>query len=434
MALSLSVLLSGLTWVLVSHYLLDQRESSAWVETSDNAAALKRSLRPGEGEIPTLLDGLLTNAGDVALLRFQGEWYSTSLTKGPANLPTALTAEVASGTASSQRIAVDGQPFLAVGMPLGGEGDAFLELFPLSDLDRTYHVLSLALVAVAAATAVLGLAVGRLASKRALSPLTKLTHAAAAIAQGDLSARVREERDPDLLRLARSFNSTADALQRRVEADARFAGDVSHELRTPLTTMLNSMQLVRNRHDELPQSVWEPVELLAVDLERFRRLVVNLLEISRDDGGDRRARENVLIGDLVRRAADAAAGRAVTRIDPDVAELRMRADKRRLEQVVMNLVDNAEGHGNGCTEVFVSADDGRVVVTVDDAGSGVPLARRERIFERFSKGQGGGNGVGLGLAIVARHVLWHRGTIQVQDRPGGGARFVLDLPLDGSDG
>lgn len=219
-------------------------------------------------------------------------------------------------------------------------------------------------------------------------------------------------------------------------ADARFAGDVSHELRTPLMTMMNSMQLIQNHHAELPGSVREPLELLGDDLDRFRQLVVDLLEISRDDGGDQGSRELVRIGDLVRAAADAAAGREITEVAPDAADLTMEADKRRLERVIANLVDNAEQHAGGCKGVLVQAGGKGVVIYVDDAGPGVPEADRDRIFERFGRGSTTPDtppnphrtGTGLGLAIVARHVEWHHGTIQAQSRPEGGARFTIDLP------
>jgi signal transduction histidine kinase len=233
--------------------------------------------------------------------------------------------------------------------------------------------------------------------------------------------------------LARSFNQTAATLEQRVAADARFAGDISHELRTPLTTMLNSMQVIQHRRSEMPPAVREPLELLADDLERFRRLVLDLLEISRHDGGDDGTREIVRISDLVLAAADTTAGRPVTVVEPEAAGLTLQADKRRLERVIANLVDNAEQHGGGCKDVTVSSGGLGVIVYVDDAGPGVPPDNRERIFERFGRGANdldrqGRQGIGLGLAIVASHVQWHGGTIRVEDRPGGGARFTVELP------
>ena len=327
-------------------------------------------------------------------------------------------------------------PILAVGVALGRPGEAFFELHPLSRLDNTLRTLKVTLILAAIVTALLGLAVGRLASTLALRPLAELTQVAAAVARGRLDARLEAENDPDLGGLARSFNQTAAALEKRVVADARFAGDISHELRTPLMTMMNSMQLIQNHRAELPGAIREPIELLGDDLDRFRRLVVDLLEISRDDGGDQGTKETVRISDLVRAAADATAGREITDVAPDAAELTMEADKRRLERVITNLVDNAEQHAGGCKGVSVKAGGKGVIVYVDDAGPGVPLANRERIFERFGRGESSPDsrtdaqrgGIGLGLAIVARHVEWHRGTIRVKDRPEGGARFIVELP------
>jgi signal transduction histidine kinase len=256
------------------------------------------------------------------------------------------------------------------------------------------------------------------------------------VAAGDLDARMPLTRDPDLAELASSFNTTADALQRRVRADARFAADVSHELRTPVTTMVNSMQLITSLGEQLPPQLEEPVRLLAGDLERFRRLVVDLLEISRDDSSDDGStREPVRIAELVRRAADSAAGRPITVVGTAAAGTVSNVDKRRLERAVANLVDNAERHGGGCESVAVEAVNGSVSIVVDDAGPGVPAQQRARIFDRFARSPGASaDGAGLGLAIVARHVRWHGGDVEVQDRPGGGARFVVRVPAgDGHD-
>jgi signal transduction histidine kinase len=361
---------------------------------------------------------------------FGGKWFSSSAVGGPDQLPPDFVATVRAGSQAHRRLEVAGQQVLAVGMPLTKPGDALVELHSLAGLDGTLRTLSITLALAALVTAALGLAVGRLASTLALRPLAELTQVGAAVARGQLNARLDAENDPDLGGLARSFNQTAATLEKRVAADARFAGDISHELRTPLTTMLNSMQVIQHRRSEVPPAVREPLDLLADDLERFRRLVLDLLEISRHDGGDEGSREIVRISDLVRAAADATAGRPVTVVEPDAAGLTLQADKRRLERVIANLVDNAEDHGGGCKDVTVSSGGLGVIVYVDDAGPGVPPDNRDRIFERFGRGatELDRQGIGLGLAIVASHVQWHGGTIRVEDRPGGGARFIVELP------
>ncbi|MGW6276789.1 ATP-binding protein [Kribbella sp. NPDC055071] len=448
LALGLSSALALVTWSVVSTYLTDQREASAVVETKDNAAALHYGLfgapepcLPARERVDcgtptplpnvnvmTLLASLPSTDSAASIVYFNGEWYS--LTGEADDLPADLVATVKAGSTAQGLITVNGQKVLAVGVPLTRPGEAFFEWHPLDRLDHTLATLKITLVVSAIVTALIGLAVGRLASTLALRPLAELTRVADAVARGKLDARLQAENDRDLGGLARSFNQTAADLERRVAADARFAGDVSHELRTPLMTMLNSMQLIQNHRSELPSAVREPVELLGYDLDRFRRLVIDLLEISRDDGGDQGTREIVRIADLVRAAADAAAGREVTTVAPEAEGLTLQADKRRLERVIANLVENAEDHAGGCKGVGVEAGGLGVIITVDDAGPGIALEDRTRIFERFGRGEtsGRGRGVGLGLAIVARHVQWHQGTIQVTTRPGGGARFIVELP------
>ena len=435
LALALSLFLAAVAWVLITRYLLAERESAALSAAAVDTRFLEASLASDHGVTPQLLADLPAEAPTSSILTYSGQWYATSLTLGPRILPTSLRNLAGDGTAVRQRVEIAGNPYVVVGLPFGDHGDAYFGVFSLADLDRTYRVLSSTLGAAALITAALGLAVGRSASGRALAPLADLTTAAAAAARGDLDVRLPVSNDPDLAVLATSFNETADSLQRRVIADARFAGDVSHELRTPLTTLLNSVQLLETHRSHLPASSQEALDMLEAELTHFHHMVLDLIEISRDDSGaDTLSREQVVIADLVRFAADAAAGRRVTTVTADAADLKVEADKRRLEHVVQNLVSNAEHHGGGCVAVTVERSDFGVRIAVDDAGPGVAEEGRARIFERFGRldrdRQDGGTGVGLGLAIVERHVRVHSGTVEVVDRPGGGARFIVELPVD----
>jgi signal transduction histidine kinase len=434
MALALSTVLAMTTWVLVTHDLLSQRQAAARVETNANAQVLATGLASKGLPVATAMDKLTNIAGSALLVTYHGRWYSTVLARDPSLLPGQLRAKVREGSVAQQVTLVDGDKYLIVGVPLPHADDALFELFPLGDLDHTYHVLAITLVAVAAGTSLVGLMAGRYASRRAFRPLRKVTRTAEAFAQGDLEARLEAEHDPDLAGLARSFNRTADAFAKRVAADARFAADVSHELRTPLTTLLNSAELLSRRRAELPERLREPLDLLVSDLDRFRVLVIDLIEISRDYTFGEHETERVRIADLAARAADAAAGRKVTVVEAAAEQVQIAADKRRLERVVTNLVQNAEHHGKGCVEARVALDGGLVRLTVDDAGPGIAERDRDRVFERFARrdGSGAARGVGLGLAIVRQHVLWHGGSVHVEDRPGGGARFVVELPVRGS--
>jgi signal transduction histidine kinase len=429
LALGLSVVLAGLAWTLVVRTVTSQTQRTALVEASLGRAEIDRALALGVSDVSAVLDGLTGADTAPVVARVNGRWFASSPTITPSDLPPALIARVTSGQASTQRVPVDGGLRLVVGLPLEHERGQYYALYSLDQTQRTQRALSLGLAAAAVVTVLLGLAVGRFASRLALRPLTELNAVAADVASGHLGARLDAADDPDLDDLAASFNRTVADLERHVIADARFAVDVSHELRTPMTTMLNSMQVIQNRRDQLPESVREPVDLLSEELARFRSLVVELLEISRHDAGDEVVRETVLVGDLVRHAADAAAGREVTTVDPDVDTLVMELDKRRLERVVANLVDNAQTHGGGCIGVHVSRVGDLLRVVVEDAGPGIPADQRTRVFERFARRGGRDHsGVGLGLAIVQRHVGLHHGVVRVEDRPGGGARLVVEIP------
>ncbi|WP_137121542.1 HAMP domain-containing sensor histidine kinase [Segeticoccus rhizosphaerae] len=431
LTLALSVLLSVVVWFLVSRYLLSEQESAAVAESSVDAISLQGTLDSGAIHIPDALERLPPTDRLSSALLYQGAWYSTNLAFGRDTLPRELisTAEV-SGPAS-QRFDLDDVTYLAVAQPMRDPSNVYVEVYPLAPLERTIRTLSIILVAAAAVTAVVGLGVGRMASRRALRPLTELNEVAAKVARGIRGVRLDAEHDPDLAQLARSFNRTAEALEARVVADARFAGDVSHQLRTPLTTMLNSMELLRNRRSELPESAREPLDLLDDDLARFRQLVIDLLEISRDDSGAPVRLEPVRLTELVARAADAAAGHPVASADAEADGIVLLADKRRLEQVVTNLVTNAQVHGGGCLGVRVHTEGTWARIEVDDGGPGVPEDQRVRLFERFVRGRSAqGTGTGLGLAIVARHTRAIGGRVHVEDRPGGGARFVVWLPYE----
>ena len=194
--------------------------------------------------------------------------------------------------------------------------------------------------------------------------------------------RIDPRGDPDLEPLATSFNRTAEALEQRVRADARFAGDVSHELRSPLTAMLTAADLLDNYRTTLPHGGREALDMLCTEVDRFNGLVTDLLEISRSDtGGADVAFEDVRVAELVRRCLHAE-HRALLRVMPPADDIVTRVGKRRLERVVSDLVENADRHGRGLRAVTVDTADGCVRLLVDDAGPGVAPSDRARIFER----------------------------------------------------
>lgn len=433
-SLLLTSVLAVAAWNLVSGYMLQQRQDSALRQARVNVRLVEQALRTRSEGLDELLTGLTTGPDSSILLHQPGRWVTSGRQVDPGSLPDRFLALAKRRTAAEQRVRIEGVPVLAIALPVDNTGDSYIELFPLSQLDQTFRFLSALLLAGVLAGGVLGGGLGAWTSQRALRPLHGLTEAAARIAAGDLGARLPPQSDRDLAHLENTFNATAKALEQRVRRDARFAGDVSHELRSPLTTLVNVAEVLEHHEHELPAPSREAVQLLTSVLQGFRRMVVDLLEISRVDlDADDLEPEQVDIAELV---CDVL---AVARLDRPVTvtarpdPVTVQADRRTMERIIANLVDNADRHAGGPVRIGISRYEGGVRVEVDDAGPGIPMELRERVFDRFARGvlsgrRGSSTGSGLGLALVAQHVARHGGRVWVEERPGGGARFVVCIP------
>jgi signal transduction histidine kinase len=259
--------------------------------------------------------------------------------------------------------------------------------------------------------------------------MASVVEAARHITAGDLTARLDPSTEPDLENLTISFNQMVDQLALRLDRDRRFAADVSHELRSPLQTLAAAASVLSRRRDRLDARTAQAAGLIADEAARFETLVTDLLELSK--GEQPPDLTPTPIADLVRQMLKAR-GLPPEIVQADEAGV-WNVDRRRFEQMVANLVDNAQRHGGGVVAVRLGSDGDMRFVEVDDEGPGVPPQDRIAIFDRFVRGRtasarGDSDGTGLGLALVARHALAHGGRVFVTDRPGGGARFRVEFP------
>ncbi len=435
-ALGVSVLLAVTTYGIASSYLLDQRYTTVLRQAVFNARAVDDALATTRPAVADLLEQLDASGGESSspLVRYGGRWFDGQFPRGHRSLPAGFLAAAEAGDAVQQRFETPAGLVVAIALPLGPPGGTYVEVFSLRELDQTLTTLAVTFIGTGTMTTALGLLLGLWASRRTLRPLSSVTAAAGAIADGDLGARLEVRRDPDLAAIATAFNRTAGRLQARVASDARFAGNVSHELRSPLTTMVNAVEVLTGRADQLDPEGREVLELLADDVHRFAQMVEDLLEISRFDAGVVRVRrEPTNVGELVAMVADRCAGRPVTEVGPNAEEVVSWVDRRRLERVVENLVHNAESHAGGVTRVLVTATADTVFVNVEDRGPGIPDGEQERIFERFSRAEahrsGNPEGVGLGLALVFEHVRLHGGRVWAERNSPRGTRFVVEIPV-----
>jgi len=433
-ALLLALAVAFSAYGLTRAYLLRQRATSTVRQAQVNARLVAAALRSAP-DVPQLLGSLQNQSGSSSVVLHDGRWFAASLDLGRDALPAELrTIVVDRRSRARQRYVFGGSPRLAVGIPVGAR-DAYFEVFLNSELDRTLRTLRFSLAVAAAVSMLVAAGLGVWVSRRLLDPLAEVGAAAASIADGQLDLRLDVGDDPELAALASSFNRMVASLQQRIERDARFASNVSHELRSPLTTLRSAVENMQTRRAGMDERAARSLELLSRAVDRFERLVTDLLEISRfDAGGVHASLEDVYVGELVLRAMESIGdGDTPVEVDASAATTVIQADKRRLEQVIANLVSNARIHGGGVERIRVEADDGRARIAVEDRGPGVPAEDRERVFERFYRAPGtgrsaDGGGVGLGLALVAEHARLHGGRAWVEDRDGGGARFVVEFP------
>ncbi|MEK6345710.1 MAG: HAMP domain-containing sensor histidine kinase, partial [Curtobacterium sp.] len=338
-------------------------------------------------------------------------------------------------TADGTRYRHDGESWLLatddVDLPGGGEATLVVGA-PLADADAATAEVSV-LLAVAVPVAVLLMAgVTFVVVGRALRPVDRMRREVDAIAGATLDARVAEPGSGDEVdRLAATMNRMLGRLERSQLVQRRFVADASHELRSPLATIRQHAELAR-AHPE----VTDTDELAGVVLDegaRLEDLVTSLLLLTRVDERGVERDTAVDLDDVVLVEAVRLRGLGVTVDAGAVGAARAAGDPVLLGRVVRNLVDNAARHAGSKVVLGLAVDAREVVLTVDDDGTGVPVEQRERVFERFVRLDEGrardAGGSGLGLAIVHDVVRAHGGSVAVSDAPGGGARFVVRLPV-----
>jgi signal transduction histidine kinase len=269
------------------------------------------------------------------------------------------------------------------------------------------------------------------------SPLREMTAAAQAMAQGDYTRRVRSTSQDEVGELAVAFNQMAADLAAADRQRRELIANVSHELRTPITALQG---LLENIVDGVATAEPEMMQTALTQTERLGRLVTELLDLSRLDAGVvplTRTPINLpaFLDDVVAEARVNAAGSGrQVRFEVSVPSVVVPADRERLHQVFANLLDNAARHSPPGGTVLVRAErhDHHVLVAVADEGAGIPHTERNRVFERFTRGERAeGGGTGLGLAIAHWVVQLHKGTIAVADPDPDlpGCHIHVTLPL-----
>ena len=273
--------------------------------------------------------------------------------------------------------------------------------------------------------------VTRALARLALAPLERLRRTAGDVAEtADLSRRVPAGEGPeevdalagDLNAMLARLQETADGREAALSSARRFAADAGHELRTPLTSLETNLAT-------------GSVDAARRDADRLTALVEQLQALARGEAGPPARAEDVDIGELADRVVLGAAARhpaLQVRLEAPAEGPVVRGEAESLRMLLDNLVENAALHGRPAGTVVVTATPlpgGGAEVLVDDDGHGIPRAERERVLERFARGEGAsGPGTGLGLSIAAAQAARHGGALRLEDGPLGGLRVRVTLP------
>lgn len=304
-------------------------------------------------------------------------------------------------------------------------------------------------------TLIVSLFVAFLLARSIARPITQLTQATEALAKGDYAHRVEMKRNDEIGRLAKSFNTMADQVQRARQMEKDFVANVSHELKTPLTSIQGFAQAIIDGAVNDLENARRAAQTIFEETARMSALVGDLLTLARLESGQMPlARDEIDLANVlpawIERCQPHAVQLGVTITTSLDALPPIIGDANRLQQVVTNLIENAIKYNQPGGTITVRAcvepieHPGKSPLTrrktnpswirmeVSDTGAGIPPEDLPRVFDRFYRGDKArvGGGTGLGLSIAREIVHAHGGTISVASEVGKGSTFTVRLPAE----
>ncbi|NLW79352.1 MAG: HAMP domain-containing histidine kinase [Ruminococcaceae bacterium] len=306
----------------------------------------------------------------------------------------------------------------------------------LTLVDETIRNLVLVSVAILAAIILASIISGIYFIRSIVIPLQKVEASAARIAQGDFGTRVEDNSNDEIGSLCVTINNMAEELSRNERLKNEFISSVSHELRTPLTSIKGWTETVGKLSDPGDPSFRRGIEIISGETDRLYDMVEELLDFSRMQDG------LVLKLELLDLAAEvedavllsgqraASLGIALMNMVPDLP-VPVMADKNRMRQVLVNVLDNAIKYSftGGEVDVAVRQADGRAIVTIMDDGQGIAPDDLQNVRLKFYKGRGALRGSGIGLAVADDLTRAHGGTLEIESELNRGTQVTLTFPL-----
>ncbi len=363
--------------------------------------------------------------------------YDSSLVEASAGDPSALMLDQT--LAPPDPSAAVSVPIEAAGVKIGTVrmwvyGSELL----LSKSDQEFRAKSYqAMVFAAALSIVLASCIGFLFARGLVNPINRMTKTAAAIKEGDLSARTNLEGSDEIAELGKTFDAMAESVEKDRELERRLTTDVAHELRTPLMAIQSTVEAIVD-------GVFEPDEerlgTVNAEVQRLSRLVDALLKLSRLENRSTPMREEVVnVGELIRslvlshEAFVADSGLELHYEAED--DVMVYGDCDMIRQATANLISNAVRYtpAGGRIDVKVSKGDIMASIAVKDTGIGLSPEECKMVFSRFWRAEQSrereSGGLGVGLAVVKEIVDRHGGWVKVEGKKGEGACFTILIPL-----
>ena len=473
----LSLVVTGITGSVLNTQLSagvkDVNLSSALVEARSTIFTAEYRFLLAQGEkdsvVQKVVDDVISsattltsneNAREVVFLRSPGNtrennYEIASNLLDPASIPSTLSERVRKNPDPvyqyTNMIYLTGTKIkgLAIGqkvqIPNAGQYEMYI-IFSLANQEKTLDLISRSLFLGGFILLLLVALITWLVVRQVVSPVREAALIATEFTAGDFRKRLKVESQDEISTLGLAFNEMAESIEKQIarlenlsRVQQRFVSDVSHELRTPLTTLRMASEVIYSTKETFDPIVARSAELLVAQLDRFEKLLEDLLEVSRFD-----AEVAVLeavdfdMVQLVQRCADdlgLVAKERKTEIYVNSSEpvIMIKADIRRVERILRNLLANAIDHSEELQiDVRIVASDHDVAVGVRDYGIGLDENALTRVFDRFwradpSRARTRG-GTGLGLSIALEDARLHNGELEAWGRPGRGSHFVVTLP------
>ena len=434
--------------------LVDGKSNSAIKTSVDEIIATSINVGSTEGAREIILLKVFTK-GETAKNGKQPNYSFASNGLLSSTIPTDLRDEITKGEDLSYRFApltyragvtIDA---LYVGqrviIPASGIYEMYL-VFTLANQGATLDLVQNSLLLTGIVLLLLIALITYLVVRQVVRPVREAARVASLFTKGDFAQRLRVKSSDEIATLGTAFNEMAASIEAQIgrlenlsKVQQRFVSDVSHELRTPLTTLRMASDVIYAQRSEFDPVIARSAELLIAQIDRFEKLLQELLEVSRFD-----AEVAVLeptdfeLTALVRRCisdlgVSLEGNNSQISFTSSAYPVHIRADFRRVERIMRNLISNALDHADDKPIKIACVETGTdVAISVRDHGEGMEEASLTRVFDRFwradpSRARTRG-GTGLGLSIALEDARLHNGELDAWGAVGDGANFVLTLP------